>query len=648
MSYIKRFFIILLAVLALPLVAVAKIWLPQMFQNGMVLQRNQTVNVWGTAEKGESIIIKFCGKNYTTVANGNGQWSIQLPKMKAGGPYEMTLSSSADDSVITISDVMVGDVWLCSGQSNIDVTIERVYPQYREEIDNYKNDNIRLFRVYTDYSTTPRQDVKPSQWRRLSKQDAWQFSAVGYFLARKMYEKTGVPQGIICNSLGGSPIQAWIPLDSVRQIPRDYYDNYFLYTDSQYVAAQSVANQRANDVWFEQLNQTDPGVKENWTSPLYNDAQWTEYDQYDNAWAKSGGNNVIGTIYMRQHITIDKEHAGKKAQLLLGTLFDMDYTFVNGQQVGVTYYQYPPRRYEIPEGLLREGDNVITVRFVNKYGMAHFIKDKPYKLVFADNYEIALGRQWKSRIGRIMPPMLGGKLDTQNQASVLHNGMLMPIAPYSILGVVWYQGESNTNDPSTYGTMLRMLKNNWRSRFTNPELPFAVVQLANFMEPSAQPQNSSWAALREQQRRECNADNNAELVVGIDLGEAVDIHPLLKKEVAERCALALENMAWSKHNTLFPQVTSSKVQNGQVTITMNQALQEGELYEFELAASDGKYHNAKATAKGNIITIACENVPTPVSVRYAWKDNPDKANCRGLKNNLPASPFEIDTLIANQ
>lgn len=637
----RRFLISAMAFFACSVMAEAKIWMPQMFQNGMVMQRGQTVNVWGTADKNETVTVEFRGKKYVATANGEGKWNVQLPKMKAGGPYVMTVSSANDNAVTTISDVMVGDVWLCSGQSNIDVTVERVYPQYREEIDSYKNDKIRLFRVYTNFKTEPQQDVLPSQWKSLSKQDAWQFSAVGYFLAKRMYEKTGVPQGIICNSLGGSPVEAWIPLDSVKQIPANYYDNYFLYTDKEYVEAQTKANQRANDVWFERMNATDPGVKENWISNDYNDSSWQEYNQYDNAWAKQSGKPVIGTIYMRQHISIDKAHAGKKAQLLLGTLFDMDYTYINGRQVGVTYYQYPPRRYEIPEGLLREGDNVITVKFVNKFGMAHFIKEKPYKIVFADDDEMALGQQWKSRVGVVMPEMLGGKVNTQNQPSVLYNAMLLPVAPYNIQGVVWYQGESNTGDAKNYGPMLRMLKNDWRKQFRNPALPFTIVQLANFMEPSEQPQQSGWAELREQQRLEAEADNNAELTVAIDLGETVDIHPLLKKDVAERCGLAFENMVWGKKNLLSPKVTASSADNsGNVILTMDQDLQAGSINEFELAGADGIFHNAAATAKGKTVTVSCDAVKQPVTVRYAWKHNPIKANLCGQKNNLPASPFE--------
>lgn len=631
------------AVLALAVCALAEaeVWMPQMFQDGMVLQRNRILNVWGTAERNDTVTLRFRNKQYRAVADNLGKWSMQLPKMKAGGPYDMEILSSGSDSLMVISDIMVGDVWLCSGQSNIDVTVERVYPQYRDEIDAYSNDKIRLFRVYTDYATEPRHDVKPSQWQKLSKQGAWQFSAVGYFLAKKMFENTGVPQGVICNSLGGSPIQAWIPLDSVRQIPGDYYSNYFLYTDSQYVAAQSQANQRANDVWSARLNATDPGVRENWTSPEYDDTEWPVYSQYDAAWARHDGKDVIGSIYMRQHISIDKAHAGKKAMLLLGTLFDMDYTYVNGRQVGVTYYQYPPRRYEIPAGLLREGDNVITVRFINKYGMAHFIKEKPYKLVFADDDEMALSEQWKSRVGGVMPKMPGGSLDTQNQASVLYNAMLLPVAPYGIQGVVWYQGESNTGDAKTYGPMLRMLKNDWRRQFDNPHLPFAVVQLANFMEPSEQPQQSGWAELREQQRIEADNDKDAELVVAIDLGETVDIHPLLKKEVAERCVPALENLSWGRKNLLSPKTVAVRLDTDgkTVVIEMDQELQEGELYEFELAGKDGRFHNAAAVAKGRTVTIDSDEVAQPIAVRYAWKHNPIKANCRGQKNNLPASPF---------
>lgn len=613
--------------------------LPELFQNGMVLQRDRPIPVWGTADKGEPVTVTFRGKTYTATADDNGRWSVTLPRQKAGGPYTMQIGD------VTLSDILIGDVWMVSGQSNIDTNIERVYPQYANDIDSYSNDNIRLFRVYTNHSTQRKDDILPTEWKRLNKDNAWTFSAIGYFLGQKMFNDThGVPQGIIQSSLGGSPIQAWMDIDSLKNFSGNYYTNYMLYTDPEYVDYQTKANKRANDVWFRVMDDSDPGRAEKYESVDYDDSSWARHDQYDNkAWARHDGRPIIGSMWLRQHITIDAAHAGKAATLLLGTLHDMDYTYVNGQQVGVTYYQYPPRRYAIPAGLLREGDNVITVRIICKSGMAHFYKDKPHEMVFADGTKQPVSTEWLTHKGAlIMEAPLGGKVNTQNQASVLYNGMIYPLAPYALSGIVWYQGESNTGRPDDYGVMLKKMTGNWRALWQRPDLPFCIVQLANHMEAVEQPQESNWAALREQQRLTADTDPYTGLAVAIDLGEAADIHPLRKREVAERCALALSNAVYGKKNALSPEPVSAAIGADRVVIIMNQPLRPcDDLKEFEIRRPGGKFANAEASAVGNKVIIPLSDRPVSLSVRYAWKNNPARANLYG-RNDLPASPFEIE------
>lgn len=641
-------------------VAEAKIWLPQLFQSGMVIQRQQTVPVWGKADPQESVKVTFRGKIYTTVADGDGHWRVDLPKQKPGGPFTMTINE------VTLDDVLVGDVWICSGQSNVDIHMERVYPQYPQLIDTYSNDKIRLFRVFTRPETAPQEDVAKTAWKPLNKQNAWNFSALGYFLGKRMWEDNGVPQGVIQCSQGGTPIESWMSLDSLP----DQKKRFMLYTDAEYNAIQSKANNVAGDVWNRVLNETDPGYGQ-YERPDYDDSAWKVCNQYDQSWAKTPqGRSVIGSIWLRQHVNVDAAHAGKSATLFLGTLHDMDYTYVNGKQVGVTYYQYPPRRYRIPEGLLKEGDNVITVRVINKYGTAHFYTDKPHEIVFDDatasgvGERIQLALDWKTQLGSIMPEgPLGGKTDLQNQSSVLYNGMLSPLAPYAVQGFVWYQGESNTGNPAGYDDKLRKMMGNWRTLWEQQK-PFVIVQLANHMAPSAQPQNSSWARLRECQRTVAMEDPRAELAVAIDLGEAADIHPLRKQDVADRVALAMHNLVFGKKNLLSPQPLSVAIDDANVTVTMDQPLEEGAINEVELLLSDGRYHNVTARAEGSKLIIplqflsnngdahaatmpkeglsVAKNTPGDGKkiVRYAWKDNPDKANLRG-KNGLPASPFEM-------
>lgn len=637
---------VLLAVLCWPLTMSSKVTLPQLFQSGMVLQRGKPIPIWGKADANEQITITFRKKKYLTTADSKGLWRIDLPKQKAGGPYTLTIND------VVLTDVLVGDVWLCSGQSNIDVTIERVYPQYVDEIDHFNNNNIRLFRVQNETNTHGVQDdIRPTSinWKPLTKQNAWLFSAVGSFLGIRMFQETGVPQGIIVNSWGGTPIEAWISADSLQ---RDYpllVERTKIYQNDEYVRTQQRANQLADQRWNELLDIADPGIQQHFSSLEYDDTDWPTVNQYDTHWAAKNGRGIIGTIWLRQHITIDKAHAGKPARLLLGTLFDADRTFLNGKEIGRTYYQYPPRRYDIPEGMLREGDNVITVRFINKYGMAHFIKEKPYMLAFGDDRQsqnplpqdvILLSEQWKHHAGAEMPPCPSADVSLQNLPTTLYNAVLYPLAPYALSGVVWYQGESNAGNPAPYGDYLKKLMGCWRDRWNDQQMPFVIVQLANYMAPSEQPQNSGWAQLREQQRLTAKNDQRAEMACIIDLGETVDIHPLRKKEVAERIGLCFDRLVFGKTVDLSPEVVSSEIQGTNVVLTFNLPLQDGELFEVELAGSDRRFQNATATASGTKVTIS-SNFEHPKYVRYAWKDNPLRANARSL-TGLPVSPFELE------
>ena len=650
----KKFLIFLTALLSVSFVE-AKVSLPQLFQSGMVLQHGKPIPVWGTADAGETVTVIFNKKQYTTVADDQGRWRVDLPKMKAGGPYELTVNS------LQFTDILIGDVWLCSGQSNIDVHIERVYPQYVKEVDGYENPQIRLFRVQNDTDTHGvKDDIRPTSinWKPLTKQNAWPFSAVGYFLGRRMYEKTGVPQGIIVNSWGGTPIEAWISADSLQ---RDYpmlVKRTAFYQNDEYVKAQMKANAEANKQWDNLLNQAD--AVQDYIRPDYNDADWQTINQ--NGWQWRG----CGSVWLRQHININKEHARKPARLLLGTLFDQDITYLNGQEIGHTYYQYPPRRYDIPEGLLKEGNNVISVRFINKYGAVHFIPEKPYMLCFGEDRcsqnplpddVIPLAPTWKMHVGVEMPSCPSGDVSLQNLPTTLYNAVLYPLAPYALNGVVWYQGESNVGNPAPYADYLKKLMGCWRDRWQDQQMPFVIVQLANydgrqqtgFPRPIAyqsEPVNSGWASLREAQRTTAKSDPYAELAVINDLGETVDIHPLRKKEVAERIGLCFDRLVFNdKKVSLSPEVIESQLtkDNGQwiITLTLDQPVVSGTLNEFEVAGEDGTFLNVEATADGNKIVVKAATIlKSPLRVRYAWKDNPLKANVRSL-GGLPMSSFEL-------
>ena len=632
----------------------AKVTMPQLFQNGMVMQRNKSIPVWGKADAGEAVTVTFNKKKVATTADAEGRWRVDLPKMKAGGPYVLEVCGEKSET-LEISDVLIGDVWLLSGQSNIDVTIERVYPNYTDEIDNFSLDKVRLFRVQNETSTHGvKDDIRPTNinWKPLTKQNAWLFSAVGSFLGKRMFEETGVPQGVIVNSWGGTPIEAWISADSLKNDYPMLVKRVEFFQNDNYVKAQMQANGEASRRWNEMLDKAD-NVQQ-FTLSSYQDADWQTIDQ--NNWSWRG----TGTVWLRQHITIDKGHAGKPARLLLGTLYDQDVTYLNGKRIGSTGYQYPPRRYDIPEGLLQEGDNVITIRFINKNGAVHFIPEKPYMLCFGDDRfsqnpmpkdVIPLSPSWKFHLGVEMPPCPGGDVSLQNQPTTLYYAVLHPLAPYAISGVVWYQGESNTGNPAPYADYLKKLIGCWRDLWQEPQMPFVIAQLANydgrqqtgFPRPivyQAEPGNSGWAQLREAQRTVAKKMENVELASAIDLGETVDIHPLRKREVAERIGLCFDRMVYNnKKVRLMPEIISTKVEGTTVTLTFDQPLRSSaELFEFEVAGSDGRFQNAKARSEGNSVIITSP-IDNPVRVRHAWKDNPIRLNAYA-ESGLPVGPFE--------
>ena len=617
-------------------VADAKVTMPKLFQSGMVVQRGKLIPVWGHADAGEAVTVRFNKKVYQTTADADGRWRVDLPKMKAGGPYQLTVNDQ------TIDNILVGDVWLLSGQSNIDVTIERVYPQYTQEIDNYENNEIRLFRVQNE--TSPhgvKEDIRHTNinWKPVNKQNAWLFSAAGYFLGKRMFQTNKVPQGIIVNSWGGTPIEAWISEDSLKADYPMLIKKLQMYQNDNYVRAQMQANGAANQQWESILNQTEQIDQNNWT--------W----------------RGTGSVWLRQHITIDKQHAGKPARLLLGTLLDRDVTYLNGKQIGQTGYQYPPRRYDIPEGMLKEGDNVIAIRFINKFGAVHFIPEKPYMLCFGDDRLSQnpmpkdvqpLSQLWKMKVGAEMPQCPSSDVSLQNLPTTLYNAVLYPLAPYAINGVVWYQGESNTGNPAPYADHLKKLMGSWRDRWNDQQMPFVIVQLANYdgrqqtgfprpITPQTEPVNSGWAQLREAQRVVAKADAKAELAVINDLGETVDIHPLRKKEVAERIGLCFDKLLYNNKVKLSPEVVSTQVSDAAIQLTLDQPIQEGDLYTFEVCNNgNNTYQNVPAVGKGNVITLLVPQASqaSALKIRYAWKDDPKQANVRSL-SGLPMSSFEL-------
>ncbi|MBC6992389.1 sialate O-acetylesterase [Hymenobacter sp. BT491] len=620
----------------------AQIRLPRLISDGMILQRDAKVSIWGWAAAGEAVTVKFSGQTYRATTGPDGKWTIALPALKAGGPYEMNLDAS---NHLTVKDILVGDVWVCSGQSNMETPMSRVRDRYPDAVAQANNPMIRQFNVDLRYAFNgPKADLAGGRWVTTTPQNVLAFSAVGYFFAKTLFEKYHVPVGIIKSAVGGSPAEAWLSADALKAFPA-YQQAAEKVKDSTYVARTIAQDQAASRMWYTNLRQQDQGEAKGttpWYATTYNAADWKTM-KIPGYWADQGLGPVNGVVWLRKEVEVPASMVGKPARLELGTIVDSDSVYINGQFAGTTGYQYPPRKYDLPATLLKPGRNLIVVRVINNSGKGGFTLDKQYRLT-AGGQTLDLRGDWQYKLGAASQPA-PGSTTFQYQPGGLFNGMIAPLLPYSIKGVLWYQGESNTSKPEEYQQLLTALIADWRTHWKQPKLPFIYAQLPNFMAVKEQPSESEWARLRESQRRTLAVPNTA-MSVNIDLGEWNDIHPLAKEDVAKRLALAAEKVAYgeSKIVSSGPLYQGMQVAGNKATLTFTNtgsglvAKGGGPLKRFAVAGADNKFVWANARIEGNKVIVWSEQVATPVTVRYAWADNPEGANLYN-KEGLPASPF---------
>lgn len=635
----NRFFfnilILLLCSLGIKLID-AKVKLPALVSDGMVLQRDQKLNIWGKADAGEKVEVKFLNKNYKTTADKNGNWKILLPRQKAGGPHTMSINE------ITLKDILIGDVWLASGQSNMELPMRRLKPLYEDEIKNANNKNIRFFTVPQKYNfKAPQNELDGGKWEVTNPQTILNFSGVAYFFAKDLSSRNKVAVGIIHSSLGGSPIQAWMDENSLKKYP-EYLDEAKKWQNDDLIKSTESSEQAMSREWYTELDQNDVGLNQHWENFELNDSDWKTMS-IPGSWEDKEG-SFDGTVWFRKEINLTENQGGKAAFLNLGRIKDADVTYVNGIKVGNVTYEYPPRWYDIPAGILKAGKNVIAVRISNGSGKGQFIADKPYYLEI-DGNKIDLKTGWKYRIGVKMNKTAPGQTFIRWKPTGLYNAMIHPLINFNIKGAIWYQGESNTGKPKEYGDLLTTMITDWRNKWNQQDMPFFTVQLANFMEPKTQPVESNWAELREQQRQVSLKVPNTGLAVIIDIGEWNDIHPLNKKTVGERLALQAVKVS-DKKNIIAdgPVYQSMKVEGNKIILSFKDGNDDfvdvSELKGFAIKGKDGKYEWAKAKTEGKSIIVWSDSVSNPVSVRYNWADNPD-GNLRNT-TGLPASPFTTE------
>ena len=638
-------FIMLVAVTAVH-EAAATVRLPRLVSNGMVLQRDQPVRIWGWASPGEAVSVAFLGKTYQAITGTDGQWRVTLPAMKAGGPYEMSLKASNE---LKVKDILVGDVWLCSGQSNMETPMSRLRDKYPDVIAQAANPRIRQYEVPLTYSFQgPRADLTGGKWIAADPQTVLQFSGVAYFFAKEINAKYQVPVGIIKDAVGGSPAQAWLSAEALKQFPT-YEQQAAKYKDSTLVAAIRQREGAAVADWYRSLYQADLGEargQQKWSAPSYDASSWAVMN-VPGYWAEQTPlGPVNGVLWFRKEVDVPATMTGQPARLELGTLVDADSTYINGQLVGTTSYQYPPRKYEVKAGVLKPGKNVVVVRLISNGGRGGFTKDKNYQLT-AGGQTLDLRGPWQYRLGATMLPT-PGTTTFHYQPGGLYNGMIAPVLPYAIKGVLWYQGESNTANPADYLALMTSLIADWRKQLRQPNLPFLYVQLANFMAVKSEPSESSWAAVRDIQRRTLAVPHTGMAVI-TDVGEWNDIHPLDKQTPGHRLALAAQKVAYGDAKVVAsgPLYQGMQGAGNKVTLKFSDtgsgllAKGGGALKGFAVAGPDKKFVWAQARIEGNKVVVWNDQVPNPTVVRYAWADNPEGANLYN-KEGLPASAFTTE------
>jgi len=626
-------------------ITIAQTELHALFTDNMVLQRNAEVPVWGWAEAGENITVSFNGKTVSNKADRDGKWQVELPKMYAGGPYDMTISSSG--APITLQNIMVGDVWVCSGQSNMEWTVQNSN-NAEAEIAAANDARIRHFKVPHTYSDTPEDKLEGGPWEVTSSETVGDFTAVGYYFAKNVRQHEDVAIGLLNSSWGGSRVEPWMSAQALG-----YPDAKGILVKIRQEQEERLQASKAKlEAKVGPLPEKDVGMQDDnpiWVGIEYDDSDWQTM-VLPMLW-ESELPDLDGIVWFRKTIKLSEAEAEAGITLHLGKIDDSDITWVNGQKVGEMTQKYNvDRYYEVEPDALQAGENVITVRVEDTGGGGGIYGAEDLLFIESRAGQHSLAGDWKFKVGEARFGVSNRGIN--HQPTLLYNKMIHPILDFPITGVIWYQGESNASetDAYKYRTLFADMIKDWRKRWNNSgQFPFLFVQLANFMEPPSQPAESNWAMLRESQSETLSLPKTAQAII-IDIGEADDIHPRNKQDVGYRLALAARKYAYGEDDVVYsgPVFKSMKKEGDKIRIGFRHTGsglmakdRYGYLKGFAIAGADKEFVWAKAQIDGDEVIVWSDEVSNPVAVRYAWADNPDDANLYN-QEGLPASPFRTD------
>lgn len=605
-----------------------------LFGDGCVLQQGGETRVWGTGSPGMEVVVELQSQTRRAKAGASGRWEVYLCNLTPGGPFRMKIENDAGEMRI-ISDVYVGEVWICSGQSNMQLTMQRVKDCYPKEMIK-KNSWIRHFKVaeHYDFSHTLT-DCAAGEWKESHPDNTGEFSALCYFFGQYLQKVREVPVGLINVSVGGSRIEAWMSMESLN----GYED---ILTEARQLADVDAVQkflQNQDDSmnqWLSQAAASTGGQPE---------SDWKNI-QIPGYLSDAGLSDFCGSIWLRRNFTVPEAMWGQPANLWLGTMTDSDRTYINGTFTGETGYQYPPRKYTVPAGVLRKGENNICIHLICNDGRGRVTPGKDL-CIFLGTERVDLSGSWEYRIHKTMKK--APEMDFLcRKAGGLYQGMLAPCQKYTVRGVLWYQGESNDKAPGDYEELLKRMILSWRKSWNQKKLPFVVVQLPGFSIDLPE-ENSGWPEIREAQSKAAEAIPDTEVTVNLDLGEDNDLHPSDKKEVAFRAVQAARCMVYGENITFKGPVPRSwSCDKAEVKITFDVG-DDGILMtkdgqnpgEFCLAGKDMRFYPAVCELYGNQAVLKSEAVREAVSVRYAWGNAPRQ----GLicnKSGILAAPFRLD------
>ncbi|GAB3259246.1 sialate O-acetylesterase [Larkinella harenae] len=622
----------------------ADVRLPKVFGSHMVLQRRKAVPVWGWADPNEKITVQFNNQTKTVKTDKSGKWAVKLDPTEAGGPYVMTVRGRKN--TVTLDDVLVGEVWICSGQSNMEWNVNSSRDA-AQEIKEANYPQIRHFKVPHDLSLSPKEDILGGEWKLCTPENTGDFTAVGYFFARELQkEMPNIPIGLLNTSWGGTQSESWTSREAM-----DSFEEFKPAVASMPKSLEDLSKQRMEQLQA-QITKVQGGLPavselQQWPQADFNDTNWSTIKLPD-LFDRKALPGFDGVVWFRREIMIPDELAGQAMTLKLGQIDDMDETFVNGIAVGKTGQAGTERNYSIPAGTLKAGRNVITVRVEDHGGGGGFIAKEDQFHLTASGKTLPLAGDWKFRIADysrqatlVNPNMTG---------TILYNAMINPLIPYAIQGAIWYQGETNAGRAYQYRKTFPLMINDWRTRWGQGDFPFLFVQLASFNAANGNSiKGSSWAELREAQTLTLSLPNTG-MAVTSDIGEARDIHPKNKQDVGKRLAYnALKTVYGQNRMASGPVFKSMEVTGNKAILTFDNVGsglttndKYGYLKGFEVAGADQKFYWAKAEIQGDKVIVSASEVGTPVSIHYGWADDNGEVNLYN-QDGLPAVPFRTDT-----